>query len=278
MRWRVSRPPCSRAQCPSRAAPARRCTRLRAGRGRDGADRRAAVRPLQCRWLCGAFRRSRFRRRGVAGPRDAERRGDRLRHRADTAGLVGNGHADRNRRPGAARGGRHRHGRTYPAGRGLARSKSAAPLRPGQFVSYAGSDIARGEALLRAGTIIGSREIGMLAACGIAQVSVARRPRVAIISTGDELVQPGQPLRPAAIYDTNGAIVTAAISENGGEARFFRRHSRRRSATRIRDAQGAAKPATCWCCRAAPPRAPATSPIASSAGSANPASSRMAWR
>ena len=88
-------------------------------------------------------------------------------------------------------------------------------------MSYAGSDIARGEALLRAGTVIGSREIGMLAACGIAQVSVARRPRVAIISTGDELVQPGQPLRPAAIYDTNGAIVTAAISENGGEAHFF---------------------------------------------------------
>jgi len=92
---------------------------------------------------------------------------------------------------------------------------------PGQFVSYAGSDIARGEVLLRAGTVIGSREIGMLAACGMAQVSVARRPRVAVISTGDELVQPGQPLRPAAIYDTNGAIVTAAISENGGEAYFI---------------------------------------------------------
>src|SRR6202023_4381407 len=87
---------------------------------------------------------------------------------------------------------------------------------PGQFVSYAGSDIARGEALLRAGTMIGSREIGMLAACGIAQVSVVRRPRVAVISTGDDLVQPGQPLRHAAIYDTNGAIVTAAVRENGG--------------------------------------------------------------
>src|SRR5580704_15635440 len=92
---------------------------------------------------------------------------------------------------------------------------------PGQFISYAGSDIARGEALLRAGTMIGSREIGMLAACGIAQVLVARRPRVAVISTGDELVQPGEPLRPAAIYDTNGAIVTAAVAENGGEAAFL---------------------------------------------------------
>lgn len=92
---------------------------------------------------------------------------------------------------------------------------------PGQFVSYAGSDIARGEALLRTGTIIGSREIGMLAACGIADVQVTRRPRVAILSTGDELVQPGDRLRPAAIYDTNGAIVTAAIAENGGDASFL---------------------------------------------------------
>jgi putative molybdopterin biosynthesis protein len=108
---------------------------------------------------------------------------------------------------------------TQPAGHRAIEIRRAAS--PGQFVSYAGSDIARGEALLRAGTIVGSREIGMLAACGIAHVSVARRPRVAIISTGDELVQPGQPLRPAAIYDTNGAIVTAAISENGGEAHFL---------------------------------------------------------
>jgi putative molybdopterin biosynthesis protein len=92
---------------------------------------------------------------------------------------------------------------------------------PGQFVSYAGSDIARGEALLRAGTMIGSREIGILAACGIAGVMVAEKPHVAVISTGDELVQPGEALRPAAIYDTNGAIVTAAINENGGEAHFY---------------------------------------------------------
>src|SRR5438477_350704 len=80
---------------------------------------------------------------------------------------------------------------------------------------------ARGCALLRAGIIIGSREIGMLAACGIAQVSVARRPRVAVISTGDELIQPGEMLRPAAIYDSNGAIVAAAVRENGGEAMFL---------------------------------------------------------
>jgi putative molybdopterin biosynthesis protein len=108
---------------------------------------------------------------------------------------------------------------TQPAGHRAIEVRRAAS--PGQHVSYAGSDIARGEALLRAGSMIGSREIGILAACGIAQVPVARRPRVAVLSTGDELVQPGQPLRRAAIYDTNGTIVTAAISENGGEARFL---------------------------------------------------------
>jgi len=108
---------------------------------------------------------------------------------------------------------------SQPAGNRAIEIRRAAS--PGQFVSYAGSDIARGEALLRAGAMIGSREIGMLAACGIAEISVARKPRVAVISTGDELVQPGKPLRPAAIYDTNGAIVSAAVSENGGEAIFF---------------------------------------------------------
>src|SRR6202166_1703994 len=108
---------------------------------------------------------------------------------------------------------------TQPAGSRAIEIRRAA--FPGQFVSYAGSDIARGEALLRAGTLIGSREIRICAACGIARIPVVRRRRVAVISTGDELVQPGRPLRPAEIYDSNGAIVTAAVSENGGEAIFL---------------------------------------------------------
>ena len=64
-------------------------------------------------------------------------------------------------------------------------------IAPGQFVSYAGSDIARGETLLRRGATISSREIGMLAACGLAQVDVVRRPKVAVLSTGDELAALG---------------------------------------------------------------------------------------
>ncbi len=90
-------------------------------------------------------------------------------------------------------------------------------VAPGQFISYAGSDIARGEMLLRRGVRIGSREIGMLAACGIAAVEVVGRPRVAVLSTGDELVPPGEPLRPAGVYDSNGAIVAGAVAEAGGE-------------------------------------------------------------
>ncbi len=88
---------------------------------------------------------------------------------------------------------------------------------PGQFVSHAGSDIARGETVLRRGQRLGSREIGMLAACGIAAVDAVRRPRVAVLSTGDELIAVGEPLRPAGVYDSNSQIVGAAIAEAGGE-------------------------------------------------------------
>jgi molybdopterin molybdotransferase/putative molybdopterin biosynthesis protein len=90
-------------------------------------------------------------------------------------------------------------------------------VSPGQFVSYAGSDIARGEVVLRRGTRISSREIGMLAACGIAEVDVVRKPQVAVLSTGDELVAPGGALGPARVYDSNGAIIAAAVVEAGGE-------------------------------------------------------------
>jgi putative molybdopterin biosynthesis protein len=91
------------------------------------------------------------------------------------------------------------------------------PAALGQFVGFAGSDVARGETVLRAGARIGSREIGILAAIGRDRAAVVRRPRVAILSTGDELTAPGDPLRPAAVYDSNGAILAAAVREAGGE-------------------------------------------------------------
>ena len=92
---------------------------------------------------------------------------------------------------------------------------------PGQFVAFAGSDMARGETVLRRGQQISSREIGIPAACGIAEIPVVRRPKVAVLSTGDELVLPGTPLPPAGVYDSNGAIVGAAVEEAGGEAMHY---------------------------------------------------------
>jgi putative molybdopterin biosynthesis protein len=90
------------------------------------------------------------------------------------------------------------------------------PVAPGDHVAAAGGDIARGETVLRAGQVLTSREIGSLAAIGLAEVSVWRRPRVAIISTGDELVAPGGSMRPGGVFDSNGAILAAAVEEQGG--------------------------------------------------------------
>ena len=88
---------------------------------------------------------------------------------------------------------------------------------PGQFVTFAGTDVARGETVLWTGQVLTSREIGVLAAIGRDTVDVFRKPRVAIISTGDEIVAPGRPLRPGAVYDSNAAIVAATVEELGGE-------------------------------------------------------------
>jgi len=89
----------------------------------------------------------------------------------------------------------------------------------GQFIAFAGSDMARGETVLRAGQVLTSPEIGMLAAVGCADLEVWRRPLVGIISTGDEIVTPGQPIRPGMVYDSNAAILAAAVEEAGGCAK-----------------------------------------------------------
>ena len=89
------------------------------------------------------------------------------------------------------------------------------PATPGQFIAFAGSDLARGETVVRAGERITSREIGMLAAIGRSHVVVHRQPRIAILSTGDEIVAPGRPMRTGQVYNLNAAILAAAVAEIG---------------------------------------------------------------
>lgn len=91
------------------------------------------------------------------------------------------------------------------------------PVLPGQYVAFAGTDVAKGETVLRTGQFLTSREIGVLAAIGIAAVAVYRKPRVAIFSTGDEIISPGTEFRRGAVYDSNSAILAAAVREAGGE-------------------------------------------------------------
>ena len=94
-------------------------------------------------------------------------------------------------------------------------------VTPGRFITFAGTDVAAGEVVLRAHEPITSRETGVLAAMGLASVRVFSRPRVAIFSTGDELVAPGAPLAPGQIYDSNAQILADAVRECGGvPARF----------------------------------------------------------
>jgi putative molybdopterin biosynthesis protein len=92
---------------------------------------------------------------------------------------------------------------------------------PGAAVSFAGTDIGWGETVLFGGTQLTSRETGVLAAIGRSEVSVVRRPRVAILSTGDEIIQPGECMRPGLVFDSNGRILADAVRELGAEPRFL---------------------------------------------------------
>jgi len=91
------------------------------------------------------------------------------------------------------------------------------PVAPGAAITFAGTDIARGERILRQGVELSARETGILAALGMGSVPVVRRPKVGIVSTGNELVAPGDPERPAAIYDTNSTLLADAVRELGAE-------------------------------------------------------------
>ena len=91
------------------------------------------------------------------------------------------------------------------------------PVAPGANITFAGTDVGRGETVLRRGEVLTSRETGVLAALGLAAVPVVRRPRVAVVSTGDELLPPGAPMRTGNVYDSNAAILADAVRELGGE-------------------------------------------------------------
>jgi putative molybdopterin biosynthesis protein len=95
------------------------------------------------------------------------------------------------------------------------------PVTPGRFITYAGTDIAQGEIVLRARQRLTSRETGVLAAMGIAEIPVFRSPRVAILSTGDEIIAPGAPIAPGQIFDSNAVMVAGAVREAGGDPILF---------------------------------------------------------
>lgn len=86
---------------------------------------------------------------------------------------------------------------------------------PGTFVRPAGSDIAAGERALTAGTCLGPAQLGLLAALGLPEVTVYKAVTVLLVTTGDEVVEPGQPLPPGKIHDSNGTLLEAAMKQAG---------------------------------------------------------------
>ena len=88
---------------------------------------------------------------------------------------------------------------------------------PGAHIRLCGEDVAAGEVVLEPGTAINARVIAMLAAVGLADIPVHRRPRVTVISTGDELVDPGHKPGPGQIVDSNSYMLTAAVRAAGAD-------------------------------------------------------------
>jgi len=90
----------------------------------------------------------------------------------------------------------------------------AVPIR--KHIGHAGEDIRQGEEILRQGRKLRPQDTGVLASLGIAEVPVISRPRVRILITGNEIVQPGQPKQPFQIYDANSSLLQALVTRDGG--------------------------------------------------------------
>jgi putative molybdopterin biosynthesis protein len=91
---------------------------------------------------------------------------------------------------------------------------------PGENISFAGSDISLGELVLKKGTRITYKEIGVLAALGISRVRVFKKPKVVVVSIGNELQKPGTKLALGKIYDTNGYAITSFLKQRGFDVRY----------------------------------------------------------
>jgi molybdopterin molybdotransferase len=91
-------------------------------------------------------------------------------------------------------------------------------VAPGTHVRRRGSDVARGQVIIEAGTTLSAGAIGLLGALGAADVAVARRPRVGLLTTGDEVVAPGVPLQPGQIWSANHLTLAALVAQAGGQA------------------------------------------------------------
>ena len=91
------------------------------------------------------------------------------------------------------------------------------PIDKGANVRRAGEDVAAGKTVIEAGTVLRPQEIGLMTSLGAWQVSVRRRPRVALMSTGDEVAEPGTPRRPGQIYDANRFTLRGSIEQCGGD-------------------------------------------------------------
>ena len=91
------------------------------------------------------------------------------------------------------------------------------PAEAGAFVRPLGGDARRGDTVVSAGIRLGPAQIGALAAAGVSELAVARRPRAAVLTTGSELRLPGEELEPGQIYEANGPIVTAQLRAAGAE-------------------------------------------------------------